>query len=234
MAVDVHIENYEGTFQFMSPSFLSLYKQFFIKIQNVTYNGFIDTLKRCECCTVRPEARQPVPPEGDQSSDIVLVGRNPGIQEDINGRPFFPAAPGGKWLGKYLEALDLKRQDVYITNSLFCYTKKDRPPEWHEISVCAAWKVVEFSFLRNMRYLFLLGNDAIREFYGHDTKSVVRIFGVIYRMKFQGRPLIVFPCYHPAFTMRKDILVKDTFSYLKAAREIIELDRSGKMNWEDF
>lgn len=232
MSLEVFIEKYEGTFSFMSPTYLKTYREFFCRMQGKTREEFIQILKKCVCCPVRNEARQVVPPEGSFDSDIVLCGRNPGRSEDLHGRPFFPTAPGGKWFEKYLEGLSLKRQDVYITNSLFCYTKKDRMPEWTEISVCMAWKVLEMFYLKNLRYLFLMGNDAIREFFGQNTKSIVRIFGVVYQMRFNGRPLMVFPVYHPAYVLRKDTYVEATFSYLKTARSLIDEDRKGNLRWD--
>lgn len=231
MPVKVTIHKTDKSFVFEDPGFLTLYKNFFVTCTGMSREDFIQKLCTCQSCDARQEARQVVPPEGTDEKDFVIVGRNPGNQEDIHGRPFYPDAPGGTWLQKYLEAMDMKRDETYVTNSLFCHTKRDRPPILTELVMCSVWKVVEFSFMKNMRYLLLMGNDAIRQFMGHDFPSVVRIFGSVYQMHFRGNPLLVALCYHPAYVLRRPALSEETFSYLKAYRMLVDADRKGELRW---
>lgn len=153
-------------------------------------------------------------------------------QEDKLGRPFVPTAPGGKWFMKYLDALGVKRNDVYITNSLLCHTYQDRIPVMKELVTCSLWKTIEYDRLKNAKYLFLLGNDAIRQTFNYDFPSIVRIFGNIYQATIFGRKVMFFPCYHPMYSGRyPDTLAIDQFSFLATARILIEEDRKGNLKW---
>lgn len=227
---NVSIKLWNSQFAFETAEFIKFYAPFYKELIGLSYDQTIERLRKCEICGARREARQVVPPEGSLDHDIVIVGRNPGNQEDIYGRPFFPTAPGGRWLGYYLDALQLSRDQVYITNSLFCHTKDDRVPILAEVQLCSLWKVVELFFTQKMKYVFLLGNDSIRQFFGYDFPSVVRVFGDVYLCQFRKRRVVVFPIYHPAYVLRRQELETDIFSYLKSARQIIDLDREGKLN----
>lgn len=73
------------------------------------------------CPELAAQATQPVFGEGNPDSEIVFIGEAPGKNEDLQGKPFVGAA--GKFLDEMLEMIDLKRDDIYITNIV-----KYRPP----------------------------------------------------------------------------------------------------------
>jgi len=74
------------------------------------------------CSELAASATQLVFGEGNPDTDIVFIGEAPGKNEDIQGIPFVGAA--GKFLNEMLEMIDLKREDIYITNIV-----KYRPPD---------------------------------------------------------------------------------------------------------
>lgn len=74
------------------------------------------------CPELAASATQLVFGEGNPDTDIVFIGEAPGKNEDIQGIPFVGAA--GKFLNEMLEMIDLKREDIYITNIV-----KYRPPD---------------------------------------------------------------------------------------------------------
>ena len=75
-----------------------------------------------------------IPGDGPQNSDLMLIGRNPGKQENRQGKPFVGAA--GYLLNQLLNQADLNRNDIYVTNLVKCYTPGDRPPTKKEIQLC--------------------------------------------------------------------------------------------------
>ncbi|MEJ0073215.1 MAG: uracil-DNA glycosylase [Candidatus Saccharibacteria bacterium] len=91
-----------------------------------TKQQLLDELKeRIEKSGVTPElkagATQLVFADGNPDADIVFIGEAPGKNEDLQGKPFVGAS--GKFLGEMLEMIDMKREDIYITNIV-----KYRPP----------------------------------------------------------------------------------------------------------
>ncbi len=80
-----------------------------------------DILKNNVCPDLAKQATQLVFGDGNPDADIVFIGEAPGKNEDIQGRPFVGAS--GKFLGEMLALIDLKREDIYITNIV-----KYRPP----------------------------------------------------------------------------------------------------------
>src|SRR4051812_38037623 len=81
----------------------------------------VDILKKNICPELAKQATQLVLGDGNPDADIVFIGEAPGKKEDIEGRPFIGAS--GKFLSEMLALIDLKREDIYITNIV-----KYRPP----------------------------------------------------------------------------------------------------------
>ena len=71
---------------------------------------------------------------GNSNADLMFVGEAPGADEDIQGEPFVGRA--GQLLTKIIEAIDLKREDVYIANVIKCRPPGNRNPEPDEVEQC--------------------------------------------------------------------------------------------------
>jgi len=175
-------------------------------------------IKKCRACSFREECSAPVSPQGPIDSRIVFQGRNPGRVEDREKIPFSPRAKGGSLLEKYFETLGLRRDQVYITNTVFCYTENNRSPETEGILKCLAWKNIEFEIVQP-KFIFLLGNDAIRSYMGLDYPSVLRIIGDVYKTDLFGRETYLIPLYHPAHVVRNMNLLESLLNVLKHIRE---------------
>src|SRR3989344_2903781 len=91
-----------------------------------------------ECqCELKKTATQAVPGDGNPEAEIVFIGEAPGKSEDQQGKPFVGAA--GKFLAEMLEAIKLKREDIYITNIVKYRPPDNRDPLPKEIAACAPW-----------------------------------------------------------------------------------------------
>jgi len=88
----------------------------------------------CRDCSAREECTQPVPGIGNPGADVVLIGRNPGRQEDERGEPFVGKA--GLILDNMLMELDWDRSSVFITNLCLCHTKDNRNLMRDEVATC--------------------------------------------------------------------------------------------------
>lgn len=100
--------------------------------------GNFDELKsRCEGCTacsLYKTRTKCVFGTGNENADVLFVGEAPGEKEDISGIPFVGAA--GKLLDKFLYAVDIDRERVYIANILKCRPPKNRDPLPEEEEAC--------------------------------------------------------------------------------------------------
>jgi uracil-DNA glycosylase family 4 len=94
-------------------------------------------VKACTSCKLYQGARQGVPGEGPAHADMMLIGEGPGFYEDQQGRPFVGAS--GKFLEELLAQINLKREDVFITNVVKHRPPGNRDPEPEEIAACAGY-----------------------------------------------------------------------------------------------
>ena len=108
----------------------------------------------CRGCHLYQNATQTVFGEGQPSARVVLIGEQPGDQEDRRGRPF--VGPAGKLLDRALEDAGIAREDAYVTNSVkhFKFTQagpgKRRihaKPDALEITACRPWLAAELALL---------------------------------------------------------------------------------------
>ena len=122
--------------------------------------------------------------EGRASADVVLVGEQPGDQEDVAGRPF--VGPAGRLLDRALEAAGLDRDAVYVTNTVKHFkwapsaNGKRRihvKPDTREISACRPWLEAEIAVLRP-RLVVALGATAAQALLGK-TFRVTQSRGVV-------------------------------------------------------
>jgi DNA polymerase len=91
----------------------------------------------CRQCHLRAGCRGVVFGEGNLSADLMLVGEGPGQVEDELGRPFVGAA--GQLLNRIIQAINLRREDVYITNVVKCRPPYNRTPQKAEMDICGPW-----------------------------------------------------------------------------------------------
>lgn len=161
-------------------------------------------LKGCTACVVRPEARQVVPGVGPLSAEFMVLGRNPGEEEDDDGIPFIGAA--GKELDKWLDVLGLSRPKLFITNVLKCHTTKNRSPLMSEVSVCVGlWLRKELETYVNLKAILTCGEHATKAVVGKtEVPKGLRPFWVKARMgdPETGRVFHVVPLPHPAYLLR--------------------------------
>ena len=94
-------------------------------------------VRSCTRCRLHETRTLAVPGEGNPDTEVVFVGEGPGFNEDRQGRPF--AGRAGALLGKFLETLRWRRDDVFITNIVKCRPPDNRDPEPDEIEACAPY-----------------------------------------------------------------------------------------------
>jgi DNA polymerase len=109
--------------------------------------------KACTRCPLYKMATQTVFGEGPMGARLMLVGEQPGDQEDLAGRPF--VGPAGKMLDKALAAAGIERDKVYVTNVVKHFKNEPRgkrrlhkKPNRYEVEACKVWFDQELALVR--------------------------------------------------------------------------------------
>ena len=139
--------------------------------------GNLDELRRevqgCTACPLYRNATQAVFGEGPASCGMMLVGEQPGDQEDVQGRPF--VGPAGQVLDRALAAAGIDRGTVFVTNAVkhFKFTPRGKrrlhqKPDTTEIAACHPWLLAEIEALHPER-IVALGATAAQALLGRQV-----------------------------------------------------------------
>jgi uracil-DNA glycosylase family protein len=129
-----------------------------------------DAVQGCRGCELYENASQAVFGEGTRSAAVMLVGEQPGDQEDRAGRPF--VGPAGKLLDRALEEAGIDRKATYVTNAVKHFKWEARgkrrihaKPSWSEVAACRPWLEAELAVVKPT-VLVLLGAVAAQGLLG--------------------------------------------------------------------
>lgn len=154
--------------------------------------------------------------DGDVDSQIVLIGEAPGKNEILQGRPFVGQA--GKNLDEFINVLEIRKIDLYITNVVKMRPFKvneqtgresNRTPTKKEVSVFAPYLRRELEIIKP-KLVVTLGNTALKCITQDENTSIGILHGSPIEMKFGDAVFSLFPLYHPASIIYKADL-KDTY-----------------------
>jgi DNA polymerase len=151
----------------------------------------IGDCRRCKLCLSRTNI---VFGAGDPQARLMFVGEGPGQDEDRAGEPFVGAA--GQLLNRIIEAIALRRQDVYIANVVKCRPPGNRLPEADEIATCSPFLRRQIAAIRP-RFICTLGSCAAQTLL-NTSQAVSRLRGRFF--DFEGIRLL--PTFHPAYLLR--------------------------------
>jgi DNA polymerase len=149
-----------------------------------TISGLRNAASDCKACDLWKMATQTVFGEGPSKARIVLVGEQPGDQEDLAGHPF--VGPAGRLLNEALEKAGLERSEVYLTNAVkhFKWIAAQRgkrrihkKPRYSEIHACRPWLDAEVRVMKP-QVLVCLGSTAAQSLLGREF-SVTRQRGQV-------------------------------------------------------
>ncbi len=171
-------------------------------------------VKACTRCPLFRTRTHHVLGEGRPDAELVFVGEAPGREEDLQGRPFIGAA--GQLLTKMIEAMGLRREDVYICNVLKDRPPGNRTPLPEEVEACLPFLMQQLAIIQP-KVICALGSVAAKALLGAKV-SIMRIRGQPH--EFGGIPLI--PTYHPAYLLRNPPAKRLVWQDLKKVKHILE------------
>jgi DNA polymerase len=157
----------------------------------------------CTACHLYKIGTQTVFGEGPKRAKLMLLGEQPGDQEDLAGKPF--VGPAGKLLDRALEEAGIPRDDVYVTNTVKHFKWEPRgkrrihqKPNSREIAACRPWMEAELRLVRP-KLLVCLGSTAAQAIFGPSFR-VTKQRGVVLESPFAPRVLATV---HPSSLLRQ-------------------------------
>jgi uracil-DNA glycosylase len=155
----------------------------------------------CKRCPLFREATQVVPGEGPVGAKLMMVGEQPGDQEDLAGRPF--VGPAGRMLDRAIAEAGIDRSTVFVTNAVKHFKFEPRgkrrlhkKPNAYEIEQCRWWNEMERKIVKP-GLIFALGATAARSLLGR-TVTISKMRGQV--LTSNGLPVVV--TIHPSYVLR--------------------------------
>jgi len=181
----------------------------YIDINN--HDDLVELAKQCQKCRLRNTCRQVVFGEGDINTSLMFVGEGPGKDEDEQGKPFVGRA--GQLLDKILQAAEIPREKVYITNVVKCRPPGNRLPNPDEFKICRNYLEAQIRIIQP-QIIVCLGSMATQTVI--DSKA--RITAVRGKW-FQRQATKIIATYHPAALLRNADYKRPTWEDFKQIRD---------------
>jgi uracil-DNA glycosylase family 4 len=175
----------------------------------------------CEgcCCGLGATRTRPVFGMGNADADLMFVGEAPGAEEDRTGKPFVGRA--GKLLDQLLAEVGMERnRDTFIANTLKCRPPGNRDPQPDEIEACRPYLDRQIELIEPL-VICTLGNFATKLLTRSPT-GITRCCGTPQDHVLAGRPVVVYPLFHPAAALRTPSVLdrlREDFSRIPALLE---------------
>jgi DNA polymerase len=172
-------------------------------------------LGECTRCKLHALGRQQIVyGVGNPSADLMFVGEAPGAEEDVRGEPFVGRA--GQLLTKIIEAIGLRREEVYIANLIKCRPPANRNPEPDEVGQCEPFLFQQIDAIKP-KVIVALGKFAAQSLL-RSTEPITRLRG----REFQYRDAILMPTYHPAYLLRTPSAKREVWEDMKRVSTILK------------
>jgi len=171
----------------------------------------------CTLCTLCEERNKVVFGVGDPNARLMFIGEGPGRDEDLQGEPFVGAA--GQLLNRILAAMGLRREEVYIANTVKCRPPRNRNPEPAELAACRPY-LLEQVRLVDPELIVVLGRVAMQAVLETDA-PLGRMRGRFH--DWDGVPVAC--TYHPAYLLRRPEDKGKTWDDMRAVMERLGLER---------
>ena len=171
-----------------------------------------ESIEACHNCALGDSCTRKVPGKGNREASLMIIGEAPGAQEDRQGMPFVGRA--GQLLDRMLKAIDLKTEDVYITNILKCRPPNNRDPLPSEVAACQPFLQTQIRLLQP-KVILSVGRVSAQNLLGQNT-ALGRLRQQQHQLPGSDIPLLV--TYHPAYLLRNPIEKAKVWQDLKSLR----------------
>jgi uracil-DNA glycosylase family protein len=167
-----------------------------------TLRGLAQAEAACTRCPLYRHATQVVPGEGSQRARLMMVGEQPGNQEDLEGRPF--VGPAGRMLDRAIAEAGIDRKQVFVTNAVKHFKFEQRgkrrlhkKPNAYEIDRCRWWLDLERKLVKP-EVIVALGATAARALTGRPV-TIAKVRGMPLPLEDGSRMVTTI---HPSYLLR--------------------------------
>ena len=188
--------------------------------KDIRFSELEEKCRACRGCSLAETRTNCVFGVGDGDARLMFVGEAPGEQEDLQGIPFVGRA--GQLLDRYLFAVDIKREDVYIANILKCRPPHNRDPLPAEEDACIGFLREQVRLIRP-RVIVCLGRIAAMRLISPDFK-ITRDHGTWY----ERGGFLMTAVYHPAALLRDPRKKDDMLADMKKIKEKLDEDAASR------
>ncbi len=150
-------------------------------------------VRACRACKLCERRTVGVPGEGSPTAEIMFIGEGPGFHEDQQGRPFVGAA--GQLLTEMLRVINLRREDVFITNVVRCRPPGNRDPLPDELQACDTYTQRQIAVL-DPKLIVTLGRYSMARFVGQGPMRE------LHGRTREWNGIMCLAMYHPAAILR--------------------------------
>jgi DNA polymerase len=169
-------------------------------------------------CDLKNNAKKMVFGDGFNKSPVMIIGEGPGEKEDEIGKPF--VGDIGNLLNKMLSAINIKRENVYITNVINYRPPNDRKPSPAEINRYSRY-LREHILIINPKILIIMGSTAMEALVGNNIK-ISKNRGKWKEIIIKNKTFASIITFHPAYLLRQSDQKKYSWSDLKEIRKKID------------
>ncbi len=192
------------------------------KIKSKDKQSLLENLKtkilNVSGCKLKQNSKKIVFNDGDPQSPIMIIGEGPGQKEDEMGKPFVGDA--GVLLNRMLEAINIKRPKVYITNVVNYRPPNNRKPETSEINKYSNFLREHINII-NPKILILMGSTAMEALFGH-TLKISKERGKWKEILINQKTYQTILTFHQAYLLRQPDQKKYSWADLKMIRKRID------------
>ena len=182
----------------------------------MTWEILESTCAACQKCALGATRTKSVFGTGSREADLLFVGEAPGEQEDLTGTPFVGRA--GQLLNKFLDAVNIPREDVYIANILKCRPPQNRDPLPAEEAACMDFLREQVRLLQP-KLIVCLGRISAQKLIKPDF-AITKEHG----QWFEKNGYLMTAVYHPAYLLRDPRKKEDMLEDMKRiAAKLAEL-----------
>ena len=172
-------------------------------------------IKNIDNCELKSSATKLVFSDGDNQSQIMIIGEGPGQKEDEAGKPFVGDA--GMLLNKMLKAINIERSKVYITNVVNYRPPNNRKPEPAEVSRYSNFLRKHISII-DPKILILMGSTAMESLFGSKIK-ITKERGNWKDIIINNKTYLCMITFHPAYLLRQPEQKKYSWADLKEIKK---------------
>ena len=185
---------------------------------NSKLNNLKQKINNINNCDLKDNGKQIVFSDGDFNSSVMIVGEGPGQKEDELGKPFVGDA--GQLLNKMLNAINIKRESIYITNVVNYRPPNNRKPEPTEINRYSEFLREHISII-DPKILILMGSVAMEALFGSKIK-ISKERGLWKEVIINNKTYLAMITFHPAYLLRQADQKKYAWADLKEIRKKID------------